>query len=169
MKVLTVAVLFLSLAPYVSAQDRTVTILADKTPALELAVPSGAEITPVKDKTVIHTTNMFLHVWPVTGAKTVNDAEGRLDDVIKADVLKFSASATNAITVAGSPAKHLIGRGVEADDGDDATADVVLFAVGNRIFIACVHGEGNDASQERGPMLKMLQTAKCPQPSHVSK
>ena len=162
MRILTVGVLFLSLAAYVSAQERTVTILADKMPALELVVSSGAKVSPVKTKTVIHTTNMFLHVWPVPGAKTLNEAQVRLGDVLKDDVLKFSASATNEIIVAGSPARHLIGKGVEADDGDDATADVVIFAMGNRIFIACVHGEGNEASQERGPMLKMLQTARSP-------
>ena len=169
MRMLSIGVLFLTLAAYVSAQERTITILADKMPALELAVPSEAKVSPVKDKTVIHTTNMFLHVWPVPGAKTVNEAQVHLGDVIKDDVLRFSASATNELTVAGSPARHLMGKGVEADDGDNATADVVIFAAGNRIFIACVHGEGNDASQERGPMLKMLQTAKTPQPQSAGK
>ena len=169
MRILSIGVLFLALASYVSAEERTITVLADKTPALELAVPPEAKVTPVKDKTVIQTTNMFLHVWPVTGAKTVNEAQIRLGDVIKDDVLKFSASATNEITVAGSPARHLIGNGVEADDGDNATADVVIFAVGNRIFVACVHGEGNDASREREPMLKMLQTARNPKDQHTDK
>ena len=162
MRMLSIGVLLLCLASYASAQERTITILADKTPALELTVPPATKVTPWQGKTIIQTTNMFLYVWPVVGAKTVNDAQVRLGDVIKGDVLKFSASATNEITVAGSPARHLIGSGVEADDGDDATADVVIFAVGNRIFVACVHGESNDASRERAPMLKLLQTASSP-------
>ena len=162
MRMLSIGVLFLVLTSYVSAEDRTVTVLADTVPALKLTVPSGAKVTATADKTVIHTTNMFLHIWPVAGAKTVNEAQARLGDVIKGDVLKFSASATNEIAVAGSPATHLIGNGVEADDGDAATADIVIFAAGNRIFIACVHGEDNDASREREPMLKVLRTAKCP-------
>lgn len=162
MRIVSIGVLFLSLVSSVWAEGRSVTVLADKVPVLELTAPSEAKIVPFKDKTVIQTTNMFLHVWPVTGAKTVDEAQGRLGDVIKGDVLKFSATATNAITVAGSPARHLIGNGVEADDGDNATADIVIFSVGNRIFIACVHGEGNDASKEREPMLKMLQNGKKP-------
>ena len=166
---LSLGVTFLVFASCVWADERTVAILADKTPALELVVPQDAKVSPVKDKTVIETTNMFLHVWPATGAKTVEEARGRLGDVIKDDVLKFSASATNAITVAGAPALHLIGKGVEADDGDDATADVVIFAAGNRIFVACVHGEVNDASRERGPMLKMLQTARSPKDQNTGK
>ena len=101
----------------------------------------------------------------VLGAKTVKEAQAQLGNVIKGDVLKFTASMTNEIAVAGLPARHLIGRGVEADDGDDATADVLIFEVGKQMFIASVHGEGNDASREREPMLKMLQTAKSPQKS----
>lgn len=136
---------------------------------MELVAPADAKVVPFKEKTVIQTTNMFLHVWPVTGAKTVAEAQSRLGDVIKGDMLKFSATATNEITVAGSSARHLIGNGVEADDGDNATADIVIFSVGNRIFIACVHGEGNDVSEEREPMLKMLQTARSPQPQQAGK
>ena len=169
MKILIIGVLFLSLVSHVVAQERAVTVLADKTPALELTVPREAKVTPWKDKTVIQTTNMFLYVWSVTEAKTVNEAQARLGDVIKGDVLKFSASATNEITVAGSPARHLMGRGLEADDGDDATADVVIFTVGNHIFVACVHGENNDASREREPMLKILTTARSPQDQHAGK
>lgn len=169
MRILSIGVLFLSLASCLSAQDRTITILVDKTPSLELAVPPETKVTPWKDKTVIQTTNMFLYIWSVTGAKTVNDAQDCLADVIKGDVRKFTASTTNEITVANSPARHLMGKGVEADDGDDATADIVIFAIDSRIFIACVHGEGNDASHEREPMLKLLKTAKSPPDQHVSK
>jgi hypothetical protein len=168
-KIANIVILFLTLVSYVSAEDRTVTIMADKVPVLELVAPAAAKIVPFKDKTVIQTTNMFLHVWPVTAVKTLDEAQAGLADVIKGDVLKFSASATNAITVAGSPARHLIGKGVEADDGDNATADIVIFTVGDRVFVACVHGEGNDASEEREPMLKVLQTAKLPRTQHAGK
>ncbi len=161
-KVLSIGVVFLSLAACVWAQDRLVTISAGKTPALELAVPAAAKVTQEKDKTVIQTTNMFLYVWAVADAKNVDDAQVRLADTIKGDVLKFAASTTNAITVAGALARHLIGKCVEADDGDPATADIVLFVAGPHVFVACVHGEGNDASREREPMLKVLRTAKSP-------
>ena len=86
----------------------------------------------------------------------------QLPDVIKSEVLKFSATTTNAISVAGQPAKHFIGRGIEADDNDPATADIVVFAAGPNVFAACVHGEGNQAGEERAPMLAVLKTAKAP-------
>ena len=169
MRMIGIAVVVLSLASSVLAGERTVTVMADKTPALVLTAPAAAEVTPWKGKTVIHTTNMFLNVWLVPEAKTLNDVQARLDDVIKGDVLKFVASATNQLTVAGSPALHLSGKCVEADDGDAATADIVIFSVGNHIFVAYVHGEDNAASRERDPMLKMLQTAKSPQAQPAAK
>ena len=162
MKAVSIGVMFLSLVSCGWAQDHTTTISVDKTPALELAVPADAKVTPEKDKTVIQTTNMFLYVWSVAGAKTLDDAQLRLADTIKGDVLKFAATATNVITVCGAPARHLSGGCVEADDGDPATADIVIFAAGGRVFVACVHGEHNDASREREPMLKVLRTAKAP-------
>ena len=64
--------------------------------------------------------------------------------------------------VADAPAKHVMGRGVEADDFDPGTADVVIFTAGKTVFAACVHGEGNDAAREREPMLAVLETAKGP-------
>ena len=169
MKTISIGVLVLSLASSVYAEDRTVTVMADKTPALELAVPAAAEVTPWKGKTVIHTTNMFLNVWLVPEAKTLSDAQARLSEVIKGDVLKFVASATNQLTVAGSPALHLSGTCVEADDGDAATADIVIFAVGTHVFVAYVHGEDNAASRERDPMLKMLHTATSPKTQPAGK
>jgi len=169
MKAFIVAVVIASLAYCAVAEDRTITVLADKEPVLELTAPANAQVTLIKDKTVIETTNMFLYVWSVAGAKTLDEAQARLDDTIKVDVLKFSASVTNHITLADSPARHLIGSGLEADDQDNATADVVIFKAGNRLFIACVHGEVNEASKEREPMLKVLRTARPPPGKHIGK
>jgi len=156
------SLLVVCLASLASGQEIAVTISADNVPALVLSVPKDARVSPSKEKTVIQTTNMFLHVWPVPGAKTVADAAARVGEVIKGDVLKFAATKTNDLTLAGAPARHLIGNGAEADDGDPSTADVVIFTVGNHAFVACVHGEGNDASCEREPMLAVLRTAKSP-------
>ena len=169
MKAMSIGVLVLSLVSCGWAQERTTTVLVDKTPALELTVPAEAKVSQEKDKTVIQTTNMFLYIWSVPGAKTIDEAQTRLADTIKGDVLKFAASATNAIAVAGAPARHLSGGCVEADDGDPAAADIVIFAAGERVFVACVHGEHNDASREREPMLKVLSTAKVPQAQPVGK
>ena len=162
MRMVTVGLCLLGLASFALGQEKAVTILAGGGPAMVLSVPPGAKLVPMGEKTVVQTEAMLLHIWPVAGAKTTADAAARLAETIKGDVLKFNVTKTNEITVAGSPARHLIGNGVEADDGDAATADVVIFAVGPGVFIACVHGEANDASKEREPMLKVLRTAKSP-------
>jgi hypothetical protein len=33
--------------------------------------------------------------------------------------------------------------------------------VKDRVFVACVHGEGQEAAQERQPMLAVIKTAKA--------
>ena len=162
MRSITFGVLLLCTGSVALGQETAVTVSMGDVPALVLTVPQGAKVTPLKNKTVIQTADMFLHIWPVAGVKTPAEALPRLAELIKGDVLKFNASATNTLAVAGAPALHLIGSAVEADDGDAATADVVIFAVGPRVFAACVHGEANDASKERAPMLRVLKTAKMP-------
>ena len=103
-----------------------------------------------------------MDLWVVPKAKTVAEAITDLDDVIKSEVLKFNAASTEAITVADADAKHLKGKGIEADDQDPATVDVVVFTVGKTVFVACVHGEGQAAVRQRQPMLKALKTVKAP-------
>ena len=40
--------------------------------------------------------------------------------------------------------------------------DVVVFMVGKTVLVACVHGEGDTAVRQRGPMLEALKTVKAP-------
>ncbi len=103
-----------------------------------------------------------MDLWVVPKAKTVAEAIAGLDDVIKSEVLKFSPASTEPITVAGAEGKHLKGKGVEADDQDPGTADVVVFTVGKTVVVACVHGEGDAAVRRRQPMLDALKTVKAP-------
>jgi hypothetical protein len=63
----------------------------------------------------------------------------RLAEVIKGEVLNFKPETTTDITVAGALAKRLFGPGVEADDKDEGHADVVVFSLGGRVFVSCVH------------------------------
>ena len=145
-----------------AAENTNVTITVNDTPALVLTVPQPAKVTAKKDKTDIKTPNMTLYVWAIPTAKTVDEGTAQIPTVSAGEVVKFVATTTNTITVAGAVAKHLIGRGVEADDNDPGTADIVVFTTGKAIFAACVHGEANDAVREREPMLSVLKTAKAP-------
>jgi hypothetical protein len=157
----SVAVLFFAVVA--SAEDmKTVTISNDGAAVMTISAPQSAKVTTEKEKTVIDTKDMVLDVWIVPKAKTVAEAIAALNDVLKSEVLKFSATTTETITVAGADAKHLMGKGVEADDEDPATVDVVVFAAGKTVLVACVHGEGEAAVRQRQPMLNALKTVKAP-------
>ena len=159
---LLTSVFFLSTATLSMAQDATATLSVDGKPALALQVPPDAKVTLSNGYVNIHTSNMSLHVWAVPKAKTVAKALPRTAEIIKGEFIKYAITSTEDITVAGAPAKHVIGAGNEADDGDPGHAEVVLFKVGKHVFAACVHGEFDDASRARAPMMAMLQTARTP-------
>ena len=163
MRILLTGLILAAWSSVVWAQAVPVPIAAGGAPALVLTAPAGAKVYSNPPKTTIVAPGMFLSVWDVPNATTADAALPLVADTIKGDVQQFQPGQTNTLTVAGAPALHLIGSGVEADDGDPSTADVVVFAVGEHAFVACVHGEHNDASREREPMLTTLQTAKQPE------
>jgi hypothetical protein len=156
------SIFIFSIALQASAQNQDVTLYVDGKPALDLQVPAAAKLAFSNDYINIRTTNMSLHVWVVPKARTVSDAVPRAAKLIKSEFIKFTASSAEDIVIAGAPAKHVIGSGNEADDGDPGHAEVVFFLVGGRVFAGCVHGEFDDASRARAPMMAVLQTAHAP-------
>ena len=156
------SVFFMSWAAPASAQDKSVTLSVDGKPALVLKVPLAAKFTSANGYVKLQTTNLTLHVWAVPNAKTANEAVPRAAEIIKSEFVKFKTTATMDMVIAGAPAKHVTGSGNEADDGDPGNAEVVLFAAGGHVFAGCVHGEFDDASKARAPMLAVLKTAQSP-------
>ena len=144
------------------AEEKNVSIPVGGTPVLTLDVPKSAEVTTTKGKTVIDSKKLTMYVWVVPNAKQVADGVAHVGEVINDEFRNLAVDTTKTITVAGSDAKHLMGRGNEADDGDSGPADVVVFAAGGHVFVACVHGEGTQAARERDAMLGVLKTAKAP-------
>ena len=143
----------------------TLTIAVDKTPALVLQLPAGWTSNEGKDGRSILVPpkrGAHLQLWSVAAAKTVAEALPLVPGIIKGEVTDYKAVETKDITVAGQPAKHLIGTGTEADDGDPSNAEVFLFAVGGKVFLLCAHGEGVSASRQRAAVLDLLATAKQP-------
>jgi hypothetical protein len=161
MRILT-SLLITFMAALASAQETSVTLSVDGKPALLLQVPSAARITSSNAYVNIHTTNMSLHVWAVPNAKTANDALSRTGDLIRTEFIKFKPAAIKDLVIAGASAIHVTGAGNEADDGDPGNAEVVLFVVGDQVFAGCVHGEFDDASRARAPMMAVLKTAHAP-------
>ncbi len=156
-------ILFLSpLAVAVAAA--TVIAVAGK-PVLSVQLPAGAEVKTEGERTSIRATKaqIYLQLWPLPKARTLEEGVGLIPGLLAArDVTDFKAAATNRLTVAGAPAVHLVGSGNEQDDGDPSQADVVVFAVGHKIFAACTHGEDRVAA-EVAAMLKVLESAKLPE------
>jgi len=136
---------------------KTVTISNDGSAVMTIRVPQNAKLV-----TIIETKDLVLNLWIVPTAKTVPEAIAGLDEVIKSEVLKFTAYRAETITVAGTEGKHLMGTGIDADDEVPATVDVVVFMVGKTVLVACVHGEGDTALRQRQPMLNALKTVKAP-------
>ena len=102
-----------------------------------------------------------VEVWLVPNATTVDGAMGHVDAQIADQFKDFKPEHTTELTIAGSPAKRLVGPGHEADDGDAGAADVIVFKVGGHVFVACDHSEVLDPTGEQW-MLALLQTAQMP-------
>jgi hypothetical protein len=143
-----------------AADTKSITLEAGGKPALTAEVPKDAEVTTKKDKTTIATKEARIYIWPVASAKSVADAAPHAADIIKSEFVKFDAKALDSLKVMGHEAKHLTGKGEEADDNDPGTADVIIFTDGKHVFAACVHGEGEEAAKQRPELLKLLKSAK---------
>ena len=102
------------------------------------------------------------YLWVVPDCDSVEKAIPKVGKVIAGEAKDFVVDRTEKLTVADAEAKELSGKGKEADDGDDATIDVVVFAVGKSVLVACVHGEGQTGPRWRPAMLDFLKTAKKP-------
>jgi hypothetical protein len=143
------------------AEDKEVTVSSGGKAGIKLSVPKDAKITTKGEKTSIEAGHLWIYVWHVASAKTVADAVPHVADQIKGEFTGFTLGDTKPLTVAGHPAKHLFGKGAEADDGDPGSAEVVVFTDGKAVFAACVHGEKDEAAKERPDLLKLLKSAKA--------
>ena len=88
-----------------------------------------------------------------------------MDSVAKTivgEVTDFKSTDVKDIKIAGAAAKHVLGTGKEADDGDPSNTEVFLFTVNSKTYSACVHGEGIDAEKLRPSVIRMLDSAKAP-------
>ncbi|HET6251923.1 MAG TPA: hypothetical protein VFE47_29830 [Tepidisphaeraceae bacterium] len=109
----------------------------------------------------INAPQIEVEMWLVAGAKTVDEAAAHVSQQIVSEFKDFTVTHTTDLTVAGAPAKRLVGTGHEADDGDPGKADVIVFKVGNHIFVACTHGESLMSIAQDG-MLTMVQSVQAP-------
>jgi hypothetical protein len=113
-----------------------------------------------KKETILIPPSKYPHIqlWCAEGGDSVNKGVSGIVKLIKSEVTNFKVSKTNKLIIAEKPATHLIGAGLEADDGDPSHADIFVFSVAKRVFILCVHGEGDEAAKQRTNVSKMLST-----------
>jgi hypothetical protein len=128
---------------------------------LRLTVASDVKCEARDGSLDLNSPHLEMEVWLVREAQTIDDAIARAGDVIPDQFKNFKTESASDVTIAGAPAKRLIGTGKEADDGDDGKADLIVFKVADHIFIAATHGEDlNSAAQQW--MLTVVQSARTP-------
>lgn len=99
--------------------------------------------------------------WLVPGAQSLDAATNRITPLIADQFKDFKPDHTTSLAVAGAPAKRIHGTGHEADDGDPGEANVIVFKLGNRVFVACHHGEVLTPAGEQA-LDTLVQTAQNP-------
>jgi hypothetical protein len=131
------------------------------TDVLKLTTPVGTKGVAEDGSLKFDSPKYYAEVWLVSGAKTVDEAMGHVSEQIVSEFKNFKPNETTDLTIAGSPAKRVIGAGEEADDGDPGKADVIVFKVGDHVFVACNHGESLNEAGQQG-LLALVQTAQKP-------
>jgi hypothetical protein len=126
---------------------------------LWLEVPADTECVPKDGSLLLSSQHRTVEFWLVNGAKTVDEAIGRVPEQIKDEFKNLKVTESLDLTVAGTPAKRQQGSGEEADDGDPGKADVIVFKIGEHIFVVCTHGEALNAPAQEW-MLTLAQAAK---------
>jgi hypothetical protein len=131
---------------------------------LQLTLPPGAKSVATDGALTVSDVegHLYFYVWVANQTHSVHATVAGVGDVIKGEFRDLKVTSTKDLTVAGSPAKQLAGTGSEADDGDPGHAEVVVFKVGDKVFVACIHGEGLPTARARDFMMTTLQTARLP-------
>ena len=154
-------------AAVATAEDKTISVPPGRDAAVTLIVPKTAKVTTDNGKTTIDTNKVNVYLWLAPKAKTIADAVAGVGEIVKSEVKDLKIEETKTVKVADADAKDITAKSNEADDGDPGTTDIIVFTVGGKVIVACVHGEGEAAARQRQPMLDILATAKAavrPQP-----
>ena len=148
----------------VAVATAPVVIKLKETPLLKLDLPSGSKVTTSGARIAVQSADgvLFFQLWQVAGAKSVDEAILQYAALLRQeDIRDLQGVTTQAMEIAGAPAKVLRGNGVEVDDGDAGSAEVVIFSAAKRIFVACAHGEHLTPAESKA-MFAVLQSAREP-------
>lgn len=149
------------------AQKISYVLKSKGSPVLSLTLPAGTVVDTIGETTNFKSAKGELRfsLWTAEGAKNVDDiddAVAKINEIIKSEFKDFKPAAPKDLPVAGTTAKQFKGPGTEADDGDPGNAEVLVFAVGGKVFVACGHGEGDAPTAHHPFMMSVLETAQKP-------
>ncbi len=128
---------------------------------LRVSVPADAECTATEGRLNLKAPDRYVDIWVVPGAHTMSEVSAGAGRVITPEFHEFKVKTTVQTTVAGKAAERLTGSGTEADDGDPGEADLIVFGLGDRVFVACTHGE-SILDVSRAWMVTVVQSAALP-------
>lgn len=146
-----------------AVKDTTqMTITVDKKAAFNLNLLKGWTFKKSEYKYILIPPAKYPHIqlWYLKDNKNIASAEKDIAEIIKSEVLNFKISKKSEIKVANKAGVILTGSGLEADDQDPSNAEVFLFEVNSKVYVLCVHGEGDEAAKHSPDVKKMLTTIK---------
>ncbi len=142
------------------ATGNSLSVSANGGQAFQMTLPDGWKSKQWKYKTILVPPTEYPHIqlWCLGGGVPLKKAEADIAKLVKSEVIKFKTIKSRDIKIAGAPGKLLTGRGLEADDQDPSRAKIFLFTVKGKLFILCIHGEGDEAAKMEAPVSKILET-----------
>src|SRR5947207_15397803 len=79
------------------------------TDVLKLTTPAGTKCVAEDGSLKFDSPKYYAEIWLVSGAKTVEEATRRVSEQIASEFKNFKPNETTDLTVAGSPAKRMVG------------------------------------------------------------
>ena len=152
-------IVLLTMSFSLSAAADTAAITADGKPVVTVTLPAGWSSVMSGEKTVLLPPGGAPHVqmWQLSAA-SVADAEKNAATAIVSQVTEFKLTSATALTIAGNPARQLVGTGLEADDGDPSNAEVTIFTVGGKVFLLIAHGEGDGTTKRHTEIMTIFSS-----------
>ena len=98
------------------------------------------------------------HIQIRTAEGDVAAVQAKVGALIEDQVKDFKPAKTEAVTLGANQGVRLTGPGVEADDGDPASAEVTILAVGKTTVLVISHGEGKGTAERSEALAKILAT-----------
>ena len=131
-------------------------------PDLRMELPKDSKVKTTDGVASIEIARCGCHVqvWSMAKAAPA-DVLPKIAETVKPQVKDFKAVDTKDMTLAGSPGKHVVATGVEADDGDPAKVEVFVFKAGDKTYLFLAHSGEEDPAESRDAIVGVINTAKA--------